>query len=208
MSASAFSSGSAGRSPPWGGRGRRSLEHGAVPRLPGRSGVRRRPAPSADRRPAGASRRALRPAPEEESCPPSADRRPAASRGLGRFPVFATCPVVILVLEGDIPNCSGKLHDPFKPGFRRLGILPQQLRTSPLFVHLRQRESLSQRVRQNETTRTTSPDSLVYKPNDLTGHQASIDLVLVSAPPTLMATFTASSIGSLKGTSIRSRPCS
>ena len=60
----------------------------------------------------------------------------------------------------------------------------------------------------NEITRTTSPDSLVYKPNDLTGHQASIDLVLVSAPPALMATFTASSIGSLKGTSIRSRPCS
>jgi len=42
----------------------------------------------------------------------------------------------------------------------------------------------------------------------LTGHQASIFLVLVSAPPALMATFTASSIGSLKGTSIRSRPCS
>ncbi len=32
--------------------------------------------------------------------------------------------------------------------------------------------------------------------------------VLVSAPRALMATFTASSIGSLKGTSIRSRPCS
>jgi len=42
----------------------------------------------------------------------------------------------------------------------------------------------------------------------LTGHQASISLVLVSAPPALMATFTASSIGSLKGTSIRSRPFS
>jgi hypothetical protein len=42
----------------------------------------------------------------------------------------------------------------------------------------------------------------------LTGHQASIFLVWVSAPPVLMATFTASSIGSLKGTSIRSRPCS
>ena len=37
---------------------------------------------------------------------------------------------------------------------------------------------------------------------------AAIVLVLVSAPPALMATFTASSIGSLKGTSIRSRPCS
>ena len=39
---------------------------------------------------------------------------------------------------------------------------------------------------------------------NLTGHQATISLVLVS----LMATFTASSIGSLKGTSIRSRPFS
>ena len=53
-----------------------------------------------------------------------------------------------------------------------------------------------------------SPGRLVDKPNNLTGHQASIVLVLVSAPPALMATFTASSIGSLKGTSIRSRPCS
>ena len=40
------------------------------------------------------------------------------------------------------------------------------------------------------------------------GIQASITLVLVSAPPALMAIFTAPSIGSLKGTSIRSRPCS
>jgi len=37
---------------------------------------------------------------------------------------------------------------------------------------------------------------------------ALIVLVLVSAPPAFMATFTASSIGSLKGTSIRSSPCS
>jgi hypothetical protein len=37
---------------------------------------------------------------------------------------------------------------------------------------------------------------------------AAIVLVLVPAPPALMATFTASSIGSLKGTSIRSRPWS
>ncbi len=36
--------------------------------------------------------------------------------------------------EGDIPNCSGKLHDPGKRAFRRIGILPQQLRTSPLFA--------------------------------------------------------------------------
>ena len=56
--------------------------------------------------------------------------------------------------------------------------------------------------------RPTSPGCLVYKPNNLTGYQALIFLVLVSAPPALMATFTASSIGSLKGTSIRSRPCS
>ena len=34
----------------------------------------------------------------------------------------------------------------------------------------------------------------------------SMLVVLVSAPPALMATFTASSIGSLKGTSIRSNP--
>ena len=40
------------------------------------------------------------------------------------------------------------------------------------------------------------------------GIQPSIVLVLVSAPPALMAIFTAPSIGSLKGTSIRSRPCS
>ena len=33
--------------------------------------------------------------------------------------------------EGDIPNCSAKLHDPCKPAFRRLRILPQQLGTSP-----------------------------------------------------------------------------
>jgi len=38
------------------------------------------------------------------------------------------------VREGDVPNCSGKLHDPGKLAFRRLGILPQQLRTSPLFA--------------------------------------------------------------------------
>src|SRR2546427_3075223 len=42
----------------------------------------------------------------------------------------------------------------------------------------------------------------------IAGHEALILLVLVSAPPGLMATFTASSIGSLKGTSIRSNPFS
>src|ERR1035441_9022483 len=40
------------------------------------------------------------------------------------------------------------------------------------------------------------------------GVQPSIALALVSAPPALMAIFTAPSIGSLKGTSIRSRPFS
>ena len=40
------------------------------------------------------------------------------------------------------------------------------------------------------------------------GIQPSIILVLVSAPPALMAIFTAPSIGSLEGTSIRSTPCS
>jgi hypothetical protein len=33
--------------------------------------------------------------------------------------------------EGVVSNCSAKLHDPGKPGFRRLGILPQQLRAFP-----------------------------------------------------------------------------
>src|SRR5438034_10456954 len=42
----------------------------------------------------------------------------------------------------------------------------------------------------------------------IAGHEALILLVLASAPPGLMATFTASSIGSLKGTSIRSNPFS
>ena len=39
-------------------------------------------------------------------------------------------------------------------------------------------------------------------------HQFSISFSLLPAPPTLTAIFTASSIGSLNGTSIRSRPCS
>src|SRR5512139_457082 len=39
-----------------------------------------------------------------------------------------------------------------------------------------------------------------------TGHRLSSFLVPPSAAPALMATFTASSIGSLKGTSIRSNP--
>jgi len=48
----------------------------------------------------------------------------------------------------------------------------------------------------------------LYRPNNLTSHQVSIVLILVSAPPALVATFTVSSIGSLKGTSIQSRPSS
>jgi hypothetical protein len=56
--------------------------------------------------------------------------------------------------------------------------------------------------------RACCPGCLVYKPNNSAGHQVLSLLVLVSATPVLIATFTASSIGSLKGTSIRSRPCS
>ena len=36
--------------------------------------------------------------------------------------------------EWDIRNCFGKLNHPGKPAHRRLGILPQQLKTSPLFA--------------------------------------------------------------------------
>ncbi len=36
--------------------------------------------------------------------------------------------------EGDIRNCLGKLNDPGKPALRRLGILPQQIRASPMFA--------------------------------------------------------------------------
>src|SRR3989304_1200272 len=63
-------------------------------------------------------------------------------------------------------------------------------------------------ARSDDTLTIPAPACLVYKPNNLTGHEGSIIFVLLSAPPALMATFTASSIGSLKGTSIRSRPCS
>jgi hypothetical protein len=42
--------------------------------------------------------------------------------------------------EGDVRNCLGKLNDPGKPALRRLGILPQQLRTSPLFAQLLRRK--------------------------------------------------------------------
>ncbi len=54
---------------------------------------------------------------------------------------------------------------------------------------------------------TVSVMSAVNSPRDSAGHLPAI-FFLVSVLPTLMATFTASSIGSLKGTSIRSRPYS
>jgi hypothetical protein len=60
----------------------------------------------------------------------------------------------------------------------------------------------------DDIERDNRPGCLVYKPDNSKGHQAPVILALVSAPPALMATFTASSIGSLKGTSTRSRPCS
>ena len=41
-----------------------------------------------------------------------------------------------IIGEGDIRNCFGKLNDPGKLALRRLGILPQQLRTSSLFLPL------------------------------------------------------------------------
>jgi hypothetical protein len=42
----------------------------------------------------------------------------------------------------------------------------------------------------------------------IAGYQPAVFFVLFPALPVLMTTFTASSIGSLKGTSIRSKPCS
>jgi hypothetical protein len=46
------------------------------------------------------------------------------------------------------------------------------------------------------------------QPCNSAGHQPAVFFVLVPALPVLITTFTASSIGSLKGTSIRSKPCS
>ncbi len=56
----------------------------------------------------------------------------------------------------------------------------------------------------------TAHDFSAFQPFSYLGREGvpSMLLVLVSAPPALMATFTASSIGSLKGTSIRSNPFS
>ncbi len=74
----------------------------------------------------------------------------------------------------------------------------------PVFERESEKEISGVRPDESGDTRgRTRRDSL-----KLTGHQGSIFLILVSAPPALMATFVASSIGSLKGTSIRSRPCS
>ena len=95
-------------------------------------------------------------------------------------------------------SSRGSLH---RPAFGRPGFFPPTCIPQPFELEY-------PLVTSNETTRTTSPGCLVYKPDNLTGHPATIVLVLVSAPIALMATFTASSIGSLKGTSIRSRPCS
>jgi hypothetical protein len=47
-----------------------------------------------------------------------------------RFPTWDLRPYVNAIR--DIFNCSGKLHYPGKRAFRRLGNLPQRLRTSPL----------------------------------------------------------------------------
>ncbi len=54
-----------------------------------------------------------------------------ADRRRSRFPKVSDDAVARR--EGDIPNCSGNLQDPGKLVFRRVGILPQQLRTSLLF---------------------------------------------------------------------------
>ncbi len=43
-------------------------------------------------------------------------------------------PEKVGVGNGDIRNSLGKLNDPGKPPLRRLGILPRQLRMSPLFA--------------------------------------------------------------------------
>ena len=58
------------------------------------------------------------------------------------------------------------------------------------------------------TNRRPAPRRTRRDSFELLGHQASIFLIVVSAITSLMATFTASSMGSLKGTSIRSRPFS
>ena len=69
---------------------------------------------------------------------PSVVARPFASYGPGqRYFVYLDPEMgrrIPVVGEGDIRNCFGKLNDPGKPALRRLGILPKQLRTSPLFV--------------------------------------------------------------------------
>ena len=44
----------------------------------------------------------------------------------------ATTSAMFWVGEGDVRDCFGKSNDPGKPALRRLVVLPQQLRTSPL----------------------------------------------------------------------------
>jgi len=83
-----------------------------------------------------------------------------------------------------------------------------QLSLSYTACHWARRRSVSTNVRWG----VTAPESVSYRG----GYAASTAnltvpsmlFVLVSAPPALMATFTASSIGSLNGTSIRSNPFS
>jgi len=48
--------------------------------------------------------------------------------------------------KGGNRNCFGKSHDPGKPALHRLGILPQRLRTSLLFVPNKERGHLFPRV--------------------------------------------------------------
>jgi hypothetical protein len=68
--------------------------------------------------------------------------------------------------------------------------------------------SVQQRARTSLPSRARLLQLVVRRPLAPPLDQALIFLVLVSAPRALTATFTASSIGSLNGTSIRSRPFS
>jgi len=65
--------------------------------------------------------------PSDSECPLSSDNRPWL-RVEGPW-----------VGKGDIRSCFGKFNDPGKPALRRLGILRQQLGTSPLFAPMEHR---------------------------------------------------------------------
>jgi hypothetical protein len=73
----------------------------------------------------------------------------------------------------------------------------------PLNLSLEQASALVEAFLRFPVQGTTTWGWSFYRSDRLAGH-----VVLVVAPPVLMVTFTASSIGSLKGTSIRSSPCS